>query len=78
ARRSGQVSAVLFIDLDNFKMINDARGHAVGDALLQQVTQRLLASLRENDTVARIGGDEFVVLLADISHEVQHGAQIAL
>lgn len=63
ARRDGQHLAVMFIDLDDFKPINDNFGHAVGDRVLQQVAARLRQSLRESDTVARVGGDEFVVLL---------------
>ena len=59
---SGDLVAVLFIDLDHFKSVNDLYGHGVGDAVLKQVSQRLLASCRETDMVARLGGDEFAVL----------------
>ena len=65
-KRSGHFGAVLFMDLDNFKPLNDTHGHAVGDLLLIEVARRLKASVREVDTVARLGGDEFVVLLSEL------------
>ncbi|WP_152426648.1 putative bifunctional diguanylate cyclase/phosphodiesterase [Paramagnetospirillum caucaseum] len=63
ARRDGSLLALVFIDLDHFKVVNDTLGHRVGDELVRAVARRIAASVREGDTVARIGGDEFVVLL---------------
>ncbi|MDP1735730.1 MAG: diguanylate cyclase [Sulfuritalea sp.] len=70
--RSGRRGALLLIDLDNFKKLNDTHGHDHGDLLLQQVAQRLNSCIREVDTAARLGGDEFVVLLTDLS---ENGAE---
>ena len=67
--RSGKTGALLFIDLDNFKSINDTFGHEIGDMLLQEVAKRLIFSVRENDTVARLSGDEFVVILELLSED---------
>jgi diguanylate cyclase (GGDEF)-like protein len=71
AKRTQSAVAVLFLDLDHFKAVNDAHGHAVGDQLLKLVAERLTHLLRAEDTVARVGGDEFVVLLPDLQDDKQ-------
>lgn len=68
ARRHGSQCAVLFLDVDRFKLINDSLGHTIGDQLLRSVAERLSACVRGTDTVSRPGGDEFVVLLSEIEH----------
>lgn len=68
AERNGAQLAVLFLDLDHFKHINDSLGHGIGDRLLESVAKRLAACVRRSDTVSRVGGDEFVILLAEIEH----------
>jgi len=72
--RSGKHGALLFIDLDDFKVINDTLGHDVGDSLLKQVSFRMIVCVREGDTVARLGGDEFVVLLEDLAGKALEAA----
>jgi len=76
--RTRAYGAVLFIDLDNFKVLNDTRGHDVGDLLLNEVAQRLRNLVRESDMVARLGGDEFVLLLEDLNTESDAAAAHAL
>ncbi|WP_413231695.1 putative bifunctional diguanylate cyclase/phosphodiesterase [Marinobacter sp.] len=77
ARRNGQKLAVMFLDLDRFKVINDTLGHAMGDRLLQAVTRRLESCLRKGDTLSRFGGDEFTLLLPAI-HSEEDAKRIAL
>jgi diguanylate cyclase len=74
SHRSGRYGAIFFLDLDNFKTINDTQGHDVGDLLLSEVAKRLQTSVREDDSVARLGGDEFVVLLEGLHLESTRAA----
>jgi diguanylate cyclase (GGDEF)-like protein len=66
ARRNRQTSAVMFLDLDGFKQINDDFGHEFGDRVLRETAERITTEIRETDTVARIGGDEFVIILSSL------------
>ena len=69
SRRSGRSCALLFVDLDDFKAINDTRGHAVGDLVLQAVARTITGAVRQVDTVARLAGDEFTVLCENVDSE---------
>ena len=71
SNRSNKYRALMYMDMDNFKALNDSQGHGMGDLLLAEVAKRLLACARESDTVARLGGDEFVVLLGELSENEQ-------
>jgi diguanylate cyclase (GGDEF)-like protein/PAS domain S-box-containing protein len=77
SQRSGQKVAVLFLDLDRFKNINDTLGHPVGDQLLQEASNRIRTALRQGDTLGRLGGDEFIVVIEEFDHinEVEHTAE---
>ena len=73
ARRNDSLVALLYIDFDHFKQINDTLGHDVGDELLRSVGNRLKECLRQQDTVARLGGDEFILLLPEITNQEDAG-----
>jgi diguanylate cyclase (GGDEF)-like protein len=74
AQRDGSGVAVLFLDLDGFKVLNDTHGHAAGDEILRVVAERLRAAVRTDDTVARFGGDEFVIVCHDVVNEERASA----
>ncbi len=76
AHRKQQMLAVMFIDLDHFKDVNDVHGHAAGDQLLTEIARRVQSCLREDDTLARLGGDEFIVLLPELD-STEHATRVA-
>lgn len=77
--RTRKTGAIIFIDLDNFKVLNDTMGHNIGDLLLTQVSQRLISRVRARDTVARLGGDEFIIMLEDLSSDpIEASAEVTL
>ena len=76
-RRTGRYGAILFLDLDNFKLLNDTYGHDAGDRMLIEIAHRLRSGLREGDTAARIGGDEFAMILEGLDTSVEGAAKLA-
>ena len=78
AQRSGNFGALIFIDLDDFKAINDSKGHLIGDTILSTVAERLTEGVREQDTVARLGGDEFVICMTDLGRVEVLAREIAV
>jgi diguanylate cyclase (GGDEF)-like protein/PAS domain S-box-containing protein len=77
SKRSGNYGALMMLDLDNFKPLNDANGHLAGDLLLNEVAKRLIECVRETDTVARVGGDEFVVMLGELDADKAGATRLA-